>query len=95
MREINNNKSKTKDINNEEDLENIWLELFMKTLDIIGKNLNYFFNSRYIFNDYTHNQLWSLDKKIIDELYEKYSYNLIAKNYIVSTHENKIPNMKI
>ena len=93
LREINNNKSKTKDINNEEDLENIWLELFMKTLDIIGKNLNYFFNSRYIFNDYTHNQLWSLDKKIIDELYEKYSYNLIAKNYIVSTHENKIPNM--
>ena len=93
LREINNNKSLNKDINNEEDLENIWLELFMKALDIIGKNLNYFFNSRYIFNDYTHNQLWSLDKKIIDELYEKYSYNLISKNYVMSTHENKISNM--
>ena len=93
LREINNNKSLNKDINNEEDLENIWLELFMKALDIIGKNLNYFFNSRYIFNDYTHNQLWSLDKKIIDELYEKFSYNLISKNYVVSTYENKISNM--
>ena len=93
LREINNIKSKNKEINNEEDLENIWLELFMKALDIIGKNLDNFFVSKYIFNDYSHNQLWSLDKKIIDELYEKYSYNLISKNFYIRTIENKISNM--
>ena len=29
--------------NNEEDIENIWLDLFLKSLEIVGKNLLFFF----------------------------------------------------
>ena len=90
LREINNaNKSKNKNINIEDDLENIWLELFMKSLDITGVNLDYFFNTIYKNQDYLKNQLWSLDKKIIDEIYEKFSYNLISNKYIVAINEEK------
>ena len=90
LREINNaNKSKNKNINIEDDLENIWLELFMKSLDITGVNLDYFFNTIYKNQDYSKNQLWSLDKKIIDEIYEKFSYNLISNKYIVAINEEK------
>ena len=90
LREINNaNKSKNKNINIEDDLENIWLELFMKSLDITGVNLDYFFNTIYKNQDYSKNQLWSLDKKIIDEIYEKFSYNLISNKYTVAIKEEK------
>ena len=90
LRDININKSKNKEINIEEDLENIWLELFMKTLDIIGINLDYFFKKKNIGNDYSNNELWSLDKKIIDEIYEKFLYNFISKNYKVGKEEKEI-----
>ena len=96
LREINSsNKSKKVDINIEEDLENIWFELFMNTLDIIGKNLDFFFSSKNKINDYSHNQLWSLDKKIIDEIFEKFSYNLISKNYEVKININEIINANL
>ena len=92
LREINYmNKTKDKDINNEDDLENVWLELFMKTLDIIGTNLNHFFNPKNNINkDYSQNQLWSLDNKIIDELYEKFCYNLISNNYILEINNGEL-----
>ena len=91
MREINFIKrTKSKDINKEEDLENIWLELFMKSLDITGLNLDHFFNLKHHENDFSENKLLSLDKKIIDEIYEKFSYNLISKNYNVSIREKEL-----
>ena len=91
LREINYiNMSKSKNINIEEDLENTWLELFMKALDIIGLNLDHFFNNKYLKNDFSHNKLWSLDKKIIDEIYEKFSFNLISNNYKVGKNVKKI-----
>ena len=93
LREININKSKNKEINIEEDLENIWLELFMKTLDIIGINLDYFFKKKNRNNDYSNNSLWPLDKKIIDEIYEKFLYNFISKNYKVGKDEKEIFNL--
>ena len=94
LREINNaNKSKSKNINMEDDLENIWLELFMKSLDIAGINLDSFFNTIYKNQDYSKNQLWSLDKKIIDEIYEKFSYNLISNKYTVEINEEKYINL--
>ena len=91
LREINYiNMSKSKNINIEEDLENTWLELFMKALDIIGLNLDHFFNNKYLKNDFSHNKLWSLDKKIIDEIYEKFSFNLISNNYKVGKNVKKL-----
>ena len=32
--------------NNEEDIENIWLDLFLKSLEIVGKNLLFFFEEK-------------------------------------------------
>ena len=67
--------------NNEEDIENIWLDLFLKSLEIVGKNLLYFFEEE---------KLDIFDKKIIDELFEKFFMNLIFSNYLINTKENKI-----
>jgi hypothetical protein len=58
--------------NNEEDIENIWLDSFLKSLEIVGTNLLYFFEEE---------KLDIFDKKIIDELFEKYFMNLISNNY--------------
>jgi len=79
-------------INNiEEELESTWLDLFIKSLDIIGKNLNYYFeNDNDDSDNFTNNKLWSFDRKIIDELYEKFAYNLILKNFIINTHNLEI-----
>ena len=83
-----NNREKTNllnknNVNNiEEELESTWLDLFIKALDMIGKNLNYYFEN-FSDNDYAANKLWNFDKKIIDELYEKYAFSLISKNYII------------
>ena len=96
LRELNSsNKSKKDDINIEEDLENIWFELFMRTLDIIGKNLDFFFSSKNNLDDYSHNQLRSLDQKIIDEILEKFSYNLISRNFKVKNNINEIINLNL
>jgi len=69
--------------NNEEDIENIWLDLFLKSLEIVGKNLLYFFEEK---------KLDVFDKKIIDELFEKFFMNLISSNYFIDTKDNKITN---
>ena len=67
--------------NNEEDLENVWLDLFLKSLEIVGKNLLYFFEQE---------KLDVFDKKIIDELFEKFFMNLISSNYLIDIKNNKI-----
>ena len=93
LKEINNSDktnvlNKNRINNLEEELESAWLDLFIKSLDLIGKNLNYYFeNDKENCEDFTNNKLWSFDKKIIDELYEKFSYNLILKNYIINTYK--------
>ena len=69
--------------NNEEDIENIWLDLFLKSLEIVGKNLLFFFEEK---------KLDIFDKKIIDELFEKFFMNLISTNYLIDTKDNKINN---
>ena len=75
LNELNNN-----NYNNEEEIESIWLDLFMKSLDIVGKNLLFFFEDK---------KLEVFDKKIIDELFEKYSMNLISNDYLIDFQENK------
>ena len=71
--------------NNEEDIENNWLEAFLKSLEIVGKNLLYFFEEE---------KLDIFDKKIIDELFEKYFMNLISNNYQINTSNIKIVNLE-
>ena len=75
LNELNNN-----NYNNEEEIESIWLDLFMKSLEIVGKNLLFFFEDK---------KLEVFDKKIIDELFEKYSMNLISNDYLIDFQENK------
>ena len=75
--------------NIEEEYESTWLDLFIKSLEMIGKNLNYYFKSNKDEN-FINNKLWGFDKKIIDEIYEKYSFNLIMNNYIIKTNENEL-----
>ena len=65
--------------NNEEDLENTWLDLFLRSLEIVGINLFYFFEE---------DKLDIFDKKIIDELYEKFFMHLISSNYLINLNEN-------
>ena len=69
--------------NNDEDLENTWLDLFLKSLEIVGINLLYFFEQ---------GKLDIFDKKIIDELYEKFFMNLISSNYLINLNENSNDN---
>ena len=77
LNELNNNNN----YNNEEDVECVWLDLFMKSLDVVGKNLLSFF---------TDGKLDVFDKKIIDELFEKFSMNLISNDFIINSQENNI-----
>lgn len=79
LNELNNNNN----YNNEEDIECVWLDLFMKSLDVVGKNLLFFF---------TDGKLDVFDKKIIDELFEKFSMNLISNDFIINSQENKSNN---
>ena len=69
--------------NNDEDLENTWLDLFLKSLEIVGINLLYFFEQ---------GKLDIFDRKIIDELYEKFFMNLISSNYLINLNENSNDN---
>ena len=80
LNELNNN-----NFNNEEDIETIWLDLFMKSLDIVGKNLLYFFQEK---------KLDSFDKKIIDELLEKFSMNLISNSFLINCENSNKSNTK-
>ena len=74
LNELNNN-----NYNEEEEIEAIWLDLFIKSLDVVGKNLIYFFEDK---------KLDSFDKKIIDELFEKFSMYLISNDFIIDSQEN-------
>ena len=94
-----NSKEKTNIVNEfdngpkslEEELENIWLDLFIKALELIGNNLNFYFKNDKGDNP-MNNKLWNFDKKIIDELYEKFSFNLILNNFIINTNEIDLEN---
>jgi len=68
------------------DLEITWLDLFIKSLEMIGNNLDYYFKHN-ISDKVTNNKLWSFDRKIIDELYEKFSFNFILKDSIINKDE--------
>ena len=89
LKDINNQDKtiiKKNNINNiEEELESAWLDLFIKSLEVIGKNLNYYFENDN--ENIINNKLWGFDKKIVDELYEKFSYNLIMRNFIISIND--------
>ena len=95
LKEINNKDkpiiltSSQENNNIEAELEATWLDLFIKSLEMIGNNLNYYF-AKDIGDNVTNNKLWSFDKKIIDELYEKYALNLITNNYIINENEKEI-----
>jgi len=94
-----NSKEKTNIVNEndngqqslEAELENIWLDLFIKALEMIGNNLNYYFKNDKGDNP-MNNKLWNFDKKIIDELYDKFSLNLILNNFIINTNEIELDN---
>ena len=94
-----NSKEKTSIVNEndnghqslEVELENIWLDLFIKALEIIGNNLNYYFKNDKGDNPMK-NKLWNFDKKIIDELYDKFSLNLILNNFTINTNEIELEN---
>ena len=94
-----NSKEKTSIVNENDnghqnvelELENIWLDLFIKALEMIGNNLNYYFKNEKSDNP-MHNKLWNFDKKIIDELYEKFSLNLILNNFIINNNEIELEN---
>ena len=92
LKEINNKEkinifNKHSNNNNiEAELETTWLDLFIKSLDMIGNNLNYYFETNKSDN-VINNKLWGFDKKIIDELYEKFSLNLIVKNFKININE--------
>jgi hypothetical protein len=81
-----------KNNNIEEECESTWLDLFIKSLDMIGKNLNYYFKNDNNDN-YANNKLLSFDKKIIDEIYEKYSFNLIVNNYLINKNETELSDL--
>ena len=81
-----------KNNNIEEECESTWLDLFIKSLDMIGKNLNYYFKNDNNDN-YVNNRLLNFDKKIIDEIYEKYSFNLIMNNYLINKHETELSDL--
>ena len=95
LKEINNKDkpiiltSSQENNNIEAELEATWLDLFIKSLEMIGNNLNYYF-TKDIGDNVTNNKLWSFDKKIIDELYEKFALNLITNNYIINENEKEI-----
>ena len=95
LKEINNKDkpiiltSSQENNNIEAELEATWLDLFIKSLEMIGNNLNYYF-AKDIGDNVTNNKLWSFDKKIIDELYEKFALNLITNNYIINENEKEI-----
>ena len=73
--------------NYSENLDSAWFDLFMKCLDIIGCNLvNYFKDKE---ENFENNELSFFEKKIIDEIFEKFAKNLIINNYeIIEDDEN-------
>ena len=80
------------DNNNNEEIDNVWFELFLKCLEIVGDNLLYYFQigkTKKKNNDNnTDINLSSFDQKIIDEIVEKFSKYLIKNNSSIS--ENRV-----
>ena len=60
------------------EIDNIWFDFFIKCLDIVGKNLSYYFKKG------KSNDISNFDVKILDELYEKFSAFLITSNYVIT-----------
>ena len=60
------------------EIDNIWFDFFIKCLDIVGKNLSYYFKKGKC------NDISTFDVKILDELYEKFSAFLITSNYVIT-----------
>ena len=63
---------------NNGEVDNIWFDFFIKCLDIVGKNLSYYFKKEKV------TEISVFDIKILDELYEKFSSYLITSNYIIT-----------
>lgn len=60
------------------ELDGIWFDFFCKGLEIVGKNLSYYFKNNQL------NIIRLFDKKILDELYDKYASQLISGNYLIT-----------
>lgn len=60
------------------EVDNIWFDFFIKCLEIVGKNLSYYFKKGKT------SDIAILDTKILDELYEKFSSFLISNNYLLT-----------
>ena len=81
LNDINNN-----NYNNIEDIDNIWFELFLKSLEITGENLLSYFKDKNV--NFENNQISFFEKKIIDEIFEKFAKNLINNNFIITEETN-------
>ena len=74
LNELNNN------FFNEKSVETVWLALYEKSLDFVGKNFIYFFES---------GKLEFLDKNIIDKLFGNFSMTFFRDNFIIVPQEDK------
>ena len=81
LNDINNN-----NYNNIEDIDNIWFELFLKSLEITGENLLSYFKDKNL--NFENNPISFFEKKIIDEIFEKFAKNLINNNFIITEETN-------
>ena len=79
-------------LNNDEEADDIWLDLFIKSLEVSGQNLLSYFQENENSENDTENikKLKKYDRKIIDELYEKFAFNMINRNYIISQNKNEV-----
>ena len=87
LNDINNN-----NYNNIEDIDNIWFELFLKSLEITGENLLTYFKDKN--SNFEDNQISFFEKKIIDEIFEKFAKNLINNNYIITEENSNLQSIK-
>ena len=76
--------------NYSENLDSAWFDLFMKCLEIIGCNLVSYFKDKE--ENFENNELSFFEKKIIDEIFEKFAKNLIINNYEIVEDEEIIKN---
>ena len=60
------------------EIDNIWFDFFIKCLDIVGKNLTYYYKKGRF------KEIANFDIKILDELYEKFSSHLVINNFLIT-----------
>ena len=60
------------------EVDNIWFDFFIKCLDIVGKNLTYYYKKGRF------KEIANFDIKILDELYEKFSSHLVINNFLIT-----------